>query len=243
MKYTLIVGATGGIGSEVANLLNSEKRNLVLAGRDNHKLDGLYDSLISGGYQNSIKKMILDVSENSSIYKFLEKLNEDQITIEAFVYLAGVSLGSDIFDLSEKDWDYDMQVNLKAPFLISQGLVKSMKKLNNGSIVFISSYSGITGANKPNYGVSKTGIIGLMRSISIKGSKHGIRANCIVPGVVETPMVADWNAEKREKIAAGLPIGKFAHPSEIANLISFLISEKSTYITGAVLNATGGLHI
>lgn len=243
MKYTLIVGATGGIGSEVARLLNSENRNLILVGRDANKLDNLFDLLVSTGHKNNIKKIILDLSDNNSIYRLMEKLNDDQIEIDAFLYLAGVSIGSDIFSLSEKDWDYDMQINLKAPFLISQGLVHTMKKLNTGSMVFISSCSGFIGANKPNYGTSKMGVIGLMRSISTKGAKYGIRANCIVPGVVETPMVADWDAEKREKITAGVPIGKIAHPSEIANLISFLISDKSTYITGAVLNATGGLHI
>lgn len=243
MNYTLLIGATGGIGCEVSKLLHAEQRNLILVARDSNKLNNLYDSLLSTPQSNHIIKMNLDLNDNQAIYQFIETLCDYKINIEAFVYLAGVSIGSDIFNLSEQDWDYDMQINLKAPFLITQSLVKTMQNLSTSSIVYISSYSGVNGANKPNYSTSKMGIHGLMRSISTNCAQYGIRANCIVPGVVDTPLIADWNSQKRKTITGGIPIRKIAHPREIANLISFLISEKSSYITGSVLNATGGLHV
>ncbi|PIR64323.1 MAG: hypothetical protein COU63_04470, partial [Candidatus Pacebacteria bacterium CG10_big_fil_rev_8_21_14_0_10_36_11] len=157
---------------------------------------------------------------------------------------AGVSVGGKLLDGSLAHWNLMMNVNLTAPFVLSQAFAKNSQENNiKGSIVNISSMVGVIGAKKPGYAASKAGLLGLTKAIAMQAGPN-IRCNAIYPGAMDTPMTADWDAETRKKIEAGTPIGRIADPREIAQIVAFLADDQqSSYLTGAVINATGGQYL
>lgn len=242
-KLVIVTGVTGGIGKAVARVLAGEGYALLLTGRDAKTLHAFQKSLVKEFPSISIETHVLDLNKSKNIVSLFTKKHIDYSTLYGLVNVAGVAVGGDIFSLKESDWDTDMQINLKAPFLLTQHFVQTVKNVgHNGSVVNISSLAGVVGAKKPNYSASKAGLIGLTKSVALAVGKFGIRVNAIVPGAVDTSMIADWDTKKRTAIIEKIPVGFIAEPNDIAQSVSFLLSEKARYITGTALNVTGGQY-
>lgn len=157
---------------------------------------------------------------------------------------AGISIPHTLLDLVENDWDLVMNTNLKGPFLISQYAAQNMKNAGQGIIINVASMSGLEPYQGMGaYSVSKAGLIMLTRLMAVEWAQYGIRVNAICPGLIRTPLTEAVyaNAELAQRRAELVPLGRIGKPEEIASIAVFLASPDSSYITGQVLVADGGL--
>ena len=217
-KTALITGSTGGIGKY---LVSSLKEDVTVV---------------------SPTRKELDLSSNSSINNYISSLD---IPIDIIVNCAGIHKAGNCEDLTEYDFQNVLQINLIAPFQIISGLAKGMKERKYGRILNISSiWSVIAKENRSSYSASKSGLDGLTRTLALELAPFNILVNSIAPGYVDTKMIQLYNSEKElEKIKKIIPLGRFAKPSEIGDLVKFLCSEKNSYITGQVIPIDGGYLI
>jgi len=146
--------------------------------------------------------------------------------------------------MKTEDFDRVIEVNLRSVFLTTREVIRPMMKKRYGKIINVSSVVGIMGnAGQANYPASKAGVIGFTKSIAKEFASRGIRANAIAPGFVETDMTKVLKEDVKEEMLKNIPLGYFAKPEDVANLVSFLASEKSDYITGQVIQIDGGMNI
>ena len=214
-RTALLTGSTGGIGRSLISFLE-EDVNVI-----------------------SPTRKELDLSSNSSIDDYISSLD---VPIDVIVNCAGVHKAGNCEDLTASDFQNILQINLIAPFQIISGLVKGMKERKYGRIVNISSIWSLVSKEKRSiYSASKSGLDGLTRSLSLEFAPFNILVNSIAPGYVDTKMIELYNSEKElEKIKKIIPLGRFAKPSELGDLVKFLSSEKNSYITGQIIPIDGG---
>ena len=214
-KTALITGSTGGIGKY---LVSSLKEDVTVV---------------------SPTRKELDLSSNSSINNYISSLD---IPIDIIVNCAGIHKAGNCEDLTEYDFQNVLQINLIAPFQIISGLAKGMKERKYGRILNISSiWSVIAKEKRSIYSASKSGLDGLTRTLALELASHNILVNSIAPGYVDTKMIRLYNSEKElEIIKEIIPLGRFAKPTELGDLVKFLSSEKNSYITGQIIPIDGG---
>ena len=214
-KTALITGSTGGIGKY---LVSSLKEDVTVV---------------------SPTRKELDLSSNSSINNYISSLD---IPIDIIVNCAGIHKAGNCEDLTEYDFQNILQINLIAPFQIISGLAKGMKERKYGRILNISSiWSVIAKEKRSIYSASKSGLDGLTRTLALELAPFDILVNSIAPGYVDTKMIQLYNSEKDlEKIKKIIPLGRFAKPNEIGELVQFMCSEKNSYITGQIIPIDGG---
>lgn len=241
MKIALITGAAGGLGKQICRTLATDGFHIIAL--DLHKTETLRNKLAD--VSNNLIQTIggVDFNNPASVMDSLNPLLPNKYWT-VLVNNAGVSTGGNLLDSTLEEWNLMINVNLSAPFILSQAFVKNSQHHNiKGSIINISSMVGIIGGKKPGYAASKAGLLGLTKSIAMQAGPS-VRCNAIYPGAINTPMTADWNKEKKSKIAANTPIGRIAEPTEIANIVAFLANEqKSGFLTGSIINATGGQYL
>lgn len=241
MKIAVVTGASGGLGKSICMVLADKGFKIValdLLDTDQLKesLKDLKDSLemTIGGINFANPSFIAQ-----SLSGFLPNPNWTVL-----VNNAGVSVGGKLLVSTLEEWNLMMNVNLTAPFVLTQEFAKNSKYNNiRGSIVNIASMVGVVGAMKPGYAASKAGLIGLTKATALQ-SGPSIRCNAIYPGAINTPLTADWDELTKSKIIANTPMGRIAEPEEIAKIVAFLADEgQSGFLTGAVINATGGQYL
>ena len=240
----IVTGATGGIGKAICAVLAGDGYDLILVGRNKKTLSAEVTRLRRLYPKQLFYWAIVHMEQPREIHHFFQRKDLPFAQLSILVNNAGISVGDDIFSLTEKDWDESFAVNVKAPFLFMQHTVHLMKdNRTHGSIINISSLTGLIGARKPNYASSKAGLIGLAQSVARSVGEFGIRVNTIAPGAVDTDLIADWDKKKRQSVIDQTLVKRIAAPEEIAEIVSFLASNKASYIIGAVINATGGSYL
>jgi 3-oxoacyl-[acyl-carrier protein] reductase len=240
VKTALIVGGASGIGLASAEGLATIGWRVVLADLDADRLSREAARIAStGGQANSV---VMDVTSAASVEAaFREVVN--QYGLDALVNAAGIYQSGTILDVQDDDWDRVLQVNLTGAFLTSRAAVAAFIERRGGVIVHIASVAGRTSSSyaAPNYVASKAGLIGLTMVLAKQHAAQGIRVNCIAPGIVETPMIASaYTPEQRHLMLQATPLGRFASASEIAEVVCFLATDQSSYMTGQTLNVNGG---
>ena len=156
---------------------------------------------------------------------------------------AGITKDSYLLKMSENDFIDVLQANLVSAWRTSKGVVKQMMKQRKGCIINMSSIIGLTGnVAQSNYSSSKSGMIGLTKSLAKELASRNIRVNAIAPGFIETQMTAKLPEEYRDKLKSEIPLGRYGQPEDIANLVLFLSSDQASYITGQVISIDGGLY-
>ncbi|MCA1059100.1 SDR family oxidoreductase [Rossellomorea aquimaris] len=237
MKHALITGASGGIGSSTALALAEEGWNVYLHYHSNekamkelvHKIEGLGVEAIP-------------IRADLTTPKEVGKLVQSIFQLDAVIYCSGNSGWGLFQDHSENDMDQMINLHIKSPMLLIQQLLPKLID-RKGNIVIVSSIWGqIGGACEVVYSTVKGAQLAFVKSLSKELAPSGVRVNAIAPGVVETNMLSGFTDEDRLSMFEEIPMGRFAHPDEIADSIHFLISKKATYITGQTLSVNGGWH-
>lgn len=238
MKRALITGASGGIGSAIAREFAREGYGLVLhCHKRREKLDGLVNEL-----KDVLEEEPVVVTGDLSDEKVADSVVQVAGDIDILVNNAGITRDGLLLTMRPCDFDDVINANLRSVYLMSRALIKPMIKRRWGRIINISSISGIYGnAGQSNYAASKAAIIGFSKSLAKEVAARNVTVNCIAPGMIETEMTAEIPEKAREALLSGIPMKRMGRPEEIAYLAAFLAGEKSSYITGAVIEADGGM--
>ncbi|CAH4035075.1 estradiol 17-beta-dehydrogenase 8 [Pieris brassicae] len=246
-RLALVTGAGSGIGRAACQVLSREGATVIAADRNyDAALETIktHTALASGSNAAGDHSAVeLDVTNTKSIQNLIEKLSKQYTEVPRIVVnSAGITRDNWLLKLSEEDYDSVVNVNLKGTFLIMQNFAKQMtEKSVSGSIINISSIVGKYGnIGQTNYSASKAGVVAMTQTAAKELGKFNIRVNVILPGFIDTPMVKTVPDKVKAGLLKMVPLGRLGIPSEVAELITFLGSEKSSFITGASIDVTGG---
>ncbi len=240
-NVVFVTGGSRGIGKQVA-LTYAEHRYNVVINYVSDKTD--VESLKKEFDEKGVESLILkaDVSNQQEIDEIVKQAIDKFGKIDVLVNNAGITKDNLLMRMKEEEFDRVMEINLKGTFLVTKAVTKYMMKQRNGSIINLSSVVGVSGnAGQCNYSASKAGIIGFTKSIAKELASRNIRANAVAPGFIETDMTNVLSDSIKESIYNQIPLKRMGTAKEVAELIYFLGSEKSSYITGQVINVDGGM--
>jgi len=243
-KVVLITGSSRGIGKSIALEFAHEGAKICVT-YNTHKEEAknVCDTVKQFGGTAYFYK--LDVTKQKNIQSVLSKILKKFGTLDILVNNAGFLEQKDFFAITENDWDFMLNTNLKSVFLCSQIFSKYFISKNSGSIINISSIGGQIGGEKaPHYSASKAGVISLTKSLSRLLSPFGIRVNSISPGFIRTEMFSQiLKKQKQKEINSKILLSRPGEPSEVAQTAVFLASDASSYITGQTINVNGGIYL
>jgi NAD(P)-dependent dehydrogenase (short-subunit alcohol dehydrogenase family) len=241
-KVTIITGAGSGLGREVALGFGSAGANLILADRDEVKINVLKDELQAAGI--IAHPVVVDVSDALQVKSLIADAIGRFEKIDVLVNCAGISKRMPSEDFDEDDWDTIMNVNLKGTFLCCKYTGKEMLKKNSGSIINFGSLGSVVAIpNSLAYCASKGGVLQLTKTLAVEWASRGVRVNVVGPGTFKTPLLESCIRDDPEygKMMLGrFPIGRFAEPNEIVGICLFLASGASSYATGGMFFVDGG---
>ena len=225
----LVTGANRGIGLAVASTLAADGFHVVIGSRSGDAIAG-FDCVQ------------LDVSSSQSVEDAFTLIENSWGVPEVIVCNAGKTKDALVMRMPDEDFLDVVDTNLTGAFRVAKRATKGLLKLKRGRLIFIGSVVALLGsAGQVNYAASKAGLVGMARSFARELGSRGITANVIAPGFVETDMTADLDQKRRDEIAESIPLARFSNVQEIANVVSFIASDKAAYITGAVIPVDGGL--
>ena len=240
-KVVFVTGASRGIGKEVALKYAENGYNVVINyASDKTDVESLKKEFEEKNVETIIEKA--DVTNSNQIEELVKKAIEKFGKIDVLVNNAGITKDNLLMRMSEEEFDKVIEVNLKGTYIVTKAVTKYMMKKRSGSIINLSSVVGVAGnAGQTNYSASKAGIIGFTKSVAKELASRNIRANAVAPGFIETDMTAVLPDTVKENIHNQIPLRRMGTAKEVANLIYFLGSEESSYITGQVINIDGGM--
>lgn len=240
-KVAFITGGTRGIGRQIALTLSENNFDIVVNYRtENEALKTLKEEIEN----NNVNFYAVqgDVSNFNDTEKMVKEIIEKYSKIDVLINNAGITKDNLIARMKKEDFDDVINVNLIGTFNVTKNVVPYMMKQRNGSIINISSVVGINGnAGQSNYSASKAGIIGFTKSLAKELGSRNILVNAIAPGFIETQMTDVLKDEVKEEIVKKIPLRRTGKPQDVANVVKFLSSEDSSYITGQIIQVDGGM--
>lgn len=240
-KVAFITGATRGIGKQIAITLAENGFDICINYRkENEELTNTKNEIES----NNVKCLAVqgDVSNFDDCKKMIEEIMSEFGKIDVLVNNAGITKDSLIMRMSKEDFDSVIDVNLAGTFNVTKNVVPHMMKARSGKIINISSVVGVAGnAGQTNYAASKAGIIGFTKSLAKEIGSRNIQVNAVAPGFIETQMTEVLSDSVKEEISKAIPLKRMGSVKDVANVVNFLASENSSYITGQVINVDGGM--
>lgn len=242
-KIALVTGGTRGIGREIALELAKKGANVAITYTSNkEKALAVVNEIKQNGVNTIAVKA--NVANSEEVTNMVKSIEEQLGTIDILVNNAGITKDNLLIRMNEEEWDSVLDVNLKGVFLCTKAVARSMMKKRYGKIINISSVVGVNGnIGQGNYSASKAGVIGFTKSIAKELATRGIRVNAIAPGFIETDMTKVLKDEIKNEMLNNIPLKTFGKPRDIANLVLFLASEDSDYITGEIIKVDGGIAI
>jgi len=244
-RRTVISGATRGIGKAIAKAFLEAGATVIGVYGSNRKAA---DSFIQEWEENALFKenrLFLhqcDISDDSSVFKLFNGIEQQFDTIDILVNNAGIRRDAVLAMMQSDDWNRVIDVNLTGTFNMSKQAVLLMMKQKYGRIIHITSPMAHMGfAGQTNYAASKAGQIGMMRSLSKETAKRKITVNCVSPGFIDTDLLEGLTADQLTQYKKLVPMKRFGKPDEVAAAVLFLAGEQASYISGTVLEVTGGL--
>ena len=228
-RVVLITGGSRGIGLATAQRFASLGDRVAVTYNSSPPPDGFF----------AVK---CDVTSTAEVDAAFTAVEQHFGPVEILVSNAGMTKDMLLLRMSESDFSDVIDANLTAAYRVAKRAAQGMLKARKGRIIFVSSVVGLSGsAGQANYSASKSGLIGLARSIARELGSRSITANVVAPGPVATDMLAALSEERREALTAAVPLGRLASPDEIAGTIAFLASSDAAFITGAIIPVDGGL--
>jgi len=239
-KVALVTGGAQGIGKTIGEELTKAGAHVVLGDVNLEGAQVTAEAINNnGGSASAIK---IDVSNATEVQQVFDFIMKDKKPVDIVVNNAGITRDGLMLRMKEIDWDLVLDINLKGSFLCSQQAAKQMMKQKSGVIVNISSIVGVMGNfGQANYSASKAGVIGLTKTLAREVASRGIRVNAVAPGFIDTEMTRTLDETIRQKLIEQIPLSRLGLPEDVARCVSFLVSDKSSYITGQVINLNGGM--
>jgi 3-oxoacyl-[acyl-carrier protein] reductase len=235
-KTAIVTGAAGGIGLACSRALAREDANVVCA-----DVDG--DGAAQAAEEVGGLGVRVDVTDPESCRALVSAATSRFGALDVLVTCAGIFHATPFDRITAEEWDRIQAVNLKGTFLCCQAALEAMLPRRSGRIVTIASSAGQTGglAAGASYAASKAAVAALTKSVARFAGPHGVVANCVNPGVIETPMIAEWPVEARERTVAATSLGRTGTAEEVASVVVLLASPATSFVHGAHVDVNGGL--
>ena len=241
MSTALVTGGSRGIGRVIADKLAAAGFDIAICYSGNENAAEETVKLCEEHGVNAIA-IKCDVSNETEVAEMFAAVKEKFGPVDVLVNNAGVTKDGLLIRMSEADFDKVIDTNLKGTFLCTKAAIKDMMKNRRGSIINITSIVGVNGnAGQANYAASKAGIIGFTKSVAREYGGKGIIVNAIAPGFIQTAMTDELPENVKADYLKRIPLNRFGQPEDVANAVEFLASEKASYITGQVIEVTGGM--
>ena len=238
-KVALVTGSSQGLGEAMVRRLHEEGATVIIADVAVENGKKLADEL---GEQAEF--MELDVTSKDNWEKVFQQVEEKHNRLDILVNNAGIAVLTPFEEMTEEEYMKTFDINQRGVFLGTQAAIKLMKKGEGGSIVNLSSISGlVASAGGASYNSTKFAVRGLTKVAALENAKNNIRVNSVHPGVIETTILKAMDDDLRQQTEAAIPMGRVGQPKEIANLVLFLASDESSYCSGAEFIADGGYTI
>ena len=244
-EVAIVTGGSRGIGRAIVELFAREGASVVFCGREQEAGDAVEAELAA---ELPVAFQLADVSSEQDLIALVEMCCGRFGAPSLLVNNAGVNANFDATQMTEQEWDRFFAIDLKAAWLAAKHVLPHMKRAGRGSIVNVSSLHGfVTLEGFFPYAAAKSGLLGLTRSLALDYGPHGVRVNCVAPGFIRTRLVQesiDRNPDRaaaERAMTAGVALGRIGDPEEVAQVVRFLCSQESSYMTGASLLVDGGL--
>ena len=233
----LVTGASGGIGSAIAQALAGQGARLAVSGSNAAKLDAFRDSL--GGNHVALP---CDLSDGAAVDALVPAAVATLGKLDIVVNNAGVTRDNLVMRMKDDEWDQVIRVNLEAAFRIARAAARPMMKARFGRIISVTSVVGTTGnPGQANYAASKAGLVGMSKALAQELASRGITVNCVAPGFIRTAMTDILPDAQKEALNSRIPAGHMGEGTDIGAAIVYLASREAGYVTGQTLHVNGGM--
>jgi 3-oxoacyl-[acyl-carrier protein] reductase len=238
----LVTGGSRGIGAAIVKVL--AEAGAQVAFTYSSREDAAKEVLASLPQTQKHMMLKMDVSNEESVQAGIDQVISQFGNIDGLVNNAGITKDQLLLRMKTEEFDSVYQTNLRGTFLVTKAVLKGMLKARKGSIVSISSVVGHKGnPGQANYCATKAGMEAFSRATALEVASRGIRLNCVAPGFIGTDMTEQLGDDARKKIADGIPWARIGEPKEVADVVLFLLSDRSTYLTGQSIHVNGGLYM
>ena len=239
-KVILVTGANRGIGLNIIQRLNNDGYTVIGTSRSDDGANIISQEINSNGG----KGLKMDVTNQESINSAIKNIQDEYGALYGLVNNAGITNDNLLMRMTEEQWLSVIETNLTSIYRVTKSIVKDMMKAREGRIVNIGSIVGMMGnAGQSNYSASKSGLLGFTKSLARELSSRNINVNSISPGFIDTDMTKALSDEQIDNLSKNIPLGRIAESSEVSSVVSFLLSDDSSYITGENINVNGGLYM
>ena len=235
----MVTGSSRGIGNAIAKKYLEEGAKVILIDRDE---EGVKKSIEDMKQYGDAVGYAMDVTDRARIAEVFESVVKDHGTLDILVNNAGITQDAQMYKMTEEQWDSVINVNLKGVFNCAQEAVKIMREKKSGAIINISSVVGLYGNfGQVNYAATKSGVIGMTKSLAKEVGRKNVTVNAVAPGFIMTEMTEKMPEKVLDMMKEKAPLGRLGMPEDIANACLFLASDEASFVTGTVLSVDGGV--
>jgi NAD(P)-dependent dehydrogenase (short-subunit alcohol dehydrogenase family) len=238
-KIAIVTGAAKGIGKAIVTRLVAQ--NYFVIAVDVDKISG--KKLICEYDKNNVRFAKADICKEKIVQLFFEKIIKEYKRVDVLVNNAGIIRDNKIWNMSIDDFDSVIDVNLRGTWLMCREAAKIMRQQKSGRIVNIASRAWLGNSGQSNYSASKAGIVGLTRVLALELGKYNVCVNAVAPGLIDTPLTQKLEKDVLQKLIDAQPTKTMGKPEDVANVVAFLASEETNFITGQTIYVDGGKSI
>ena len=241
-RIALVTGSTRGIGRAIASTLAQAGAKVACNGRNEALLQSLVEEI--GGSGGEALALPCDVSDEGEAKRMVDRCISELGGIDILVNNAGITRDNLFVRMKSEEWEEVIATNLTGPYNVMRAAVRRMMRQREGAIINISSVTGRTGnPGQANYSAAKGGLNGLSATLARELAPRNIRVNVVAPGLIQTEMLGGVPESARETLLSRVPLGRLGEPSDIADMVAFLASNRAKYITGQIFVVDGGLSM